>query len=93
MEIFTSTATIVVSDTDLSLDWDIRDCKEKMKRGIKYNLTISGVKRYIQNIYLMFLSREIDINCVKFIRKFINMQFFVKVVVLNRSYSTNTQPI
>ena len=37
----------------------------------------------------MFLSQ----NCVKFIRKFIYVQFCIKVVVLNRSYSTNTQPI
>ena len=32
-------------------------------------------------------------NCVKFMRKFINMQFCIKVLVLNRSYSTNTQSI
>ena len=29
----------------------------------------------------MFLYREIDLNCVKFIRKFICIQFFINVVV------------
>ena len=48
----------------------------------------------ITSLYLIFLSREIDKkNCVKCIRKFIYMQFCIKVVVLNRSYSRNTQPI
>ena len=44
----------------------------------------------------MFLSREMNMNmknCVKFIRKFIYMQFCIKVVGLNRSYSENTKPI
>ena len=31
-----------------------------MKGGIGWNLRISGVKRYIWDIHLMFLSREID---------------------------------
>ena len=40
-----------------------------MKRDIGWNLRISGVKRYISKIYRMFLSPEININCVKFRRK------------------------
>ena len=38
----------------------------------------------------MFLSREID--CVKIIPKRTYIRFCINVVVLNRSYSTNTQP-
>ena len=38
----------------------LRDSKDKMKGGIGWNLRISGVERYIKDIYLMFLSREID---------------------------------
>ena len=71
----------------------LRDCKGKMKRVIGWNLRISGVELYIRDIYLMFLSREIDKYCVKFIRKFIYIEFCIKVVVLNRSYLANTQPI
>ena len=42
----------------------------------------------------MFLSWEIDIKrCQIYTKIHINIQFCIKVVVLNRSYSTNTQPI
>ena len=33
-----------------------------MKGSIGYNLRISGVERYIKDIYLMFLFRKIDIT-------------------------------
>ena len=40
----------------------------------------------------MFLSREIDIKLCHIYTK-IHMQFYIKVVGINRSYSTNTKPI
>ena len=36
--------------------------KGKIKGGIGWNLRISGVEWYLLDIYLMFLSREIDIK-------------------------------
>jgi len=41
----------------------------------------------------MFLSREIVLKLCQIYTKIIYMQFCIKVVVLNRSYSANTQPI
>jgi len=36
--------------------------QEKLKGGTGWNLRISGVERYLLDIYLMFLSREIDVK-------------------------------
>ena len=57
-----------------------RDCKGKIKGGTGWNLRISGIEQYIEDIYLIIPKR-------------IYMRFCMRFVVLNRSYSTNTQPI
>ena len=47
-------------------------------------------------MFLMFLSREIDIKlCPNYtnIYIYIYIQFCIKVIGLNRSYSANTQPM
>ena len=63
-----------------------------MKGGIGWNLRISGVERYHKtSIWCSCISRN-DYKTAS-IRKFLYMQFCIKVVVLNRSYSTNTHPI
>ena len=36
--------------------------KDKMKGDIEWNLRISGIEQYILDIYLMFLSKKIDIK-------------------------------
>ena len=60
-----------------------------MKGGLLgWNLKISGVYWDPWKLYLMFLSREIDIKTVS---KSICVRFCIKFVVLNRSYSTNTR--
>ena len=61
-----------------------------MKGRIWWNLRISGVERYT---YLMFLFREIDKKLCKNYTKTDICQIFIKVVALNRLYSTITQPI
>ena len=44
-------------------------------------------------LYLMFLSREIDIQLCQIYRKLIYIQFCIKVEGLSRSNSANRQPI
>ena len=61
-----------------------RDCIGKMKGGTGWNLRISGVN---WDIYLMFLSREIIWNCVNIIPKRIHIGFWIRFVVLNRTYT------
>jgi len=52
-----------------------------MKGGVGCNLRISGVERYLKDINLMFLSREIDIKLCQINKKIIYKQFCRKVVV------------
>ena len=62
--------------------------KEKLK-GVWGKIT--GVERYIKDIYLMFLSQEIDIKLCQNNTK-IYMYEIWKVVGLTRLYSASTQP-
>ena len=64
-----------------------RDCKGKMKEGIGWYLRISGIKD--TSIWCSCLEKLIY-NCIKIIPKRIHIKISVRVV-LNRSYSTNTQ--
>ena len=54
-----------------------RDCKRKMKNGIDW---ISGVELYLLDIYLMFLSREIDIKlCQNYTKTYI-CKIYVRIM-------------
>ena len=68
-------------------------CKWKIKGGIGWNLRNSRIDWDIQEFCLMFLVWEIDIKLCKNYTKTIDVRFCIWFVVLNRSYSTNTQPI
>ena len=70
---------------------DYKECEGKIgwNGGVGWNLKISGGEWYLSDVPVLRNWYE----TVKFIRKFIYMQFCIKVVVLNRSYSTNMQPI
>ena len=64
-----------------------------MKWGIWWHMRISGVKRYIEDIYLMFLSREIDITlCQNYTKMFIYQILYkscsIKQIIFNK-YATN----
>ena len=64
-----------------------------MKGGIGWNLRISGVDWYIQVIYLMFLSREIDIKRFKnytktYICKILFKICSIEQIIFNK-YATN----
>ena len=49
--------------------------KKQWKEGIGWKLITLALDRDPWKFYLMFLSREIDINCVKIIQKFIFVKF------------------
>ena len=64
-----------------------------MKGGIGWNLRISGIGWDIWAFYLMFLFWEIDMKLCKDFTKTYKCKILYKIrIVLNRSYSTNTQP-
>ena len=62
-----------------------------MKGGIGWNLITLALDPDPWKFYLMSLSRETDLQ--RCLRKLIYIQFFIKVVGLNRSNSANMQPI
>ena len=55
--------------------------QEKLKGGTGWNLRISGVERYLLDIYLMFLSREIDVKLCQIYTK-------IHIFIFNK-YATN----
>ena len=57
-----------------------------MKGGIGWNLRISGVERYLYDIYLMFLSWEIDIKLCQSYTKI--KSCIIKQIIFN-NYATN----
>ena len=65
-----------------------------MKGGIGWNQIISGVKRYLSDNYLMFLSRDIDIKlCQNYAKTFICNNIVYKIcnikqIIFNK-YATN----
>ena len=58
-----------------------------MKGGVGWNLSNLGVDRNPCEVYLMFLSREIDKkNCLNIIQKSVYTKFCIKIVGLEKSY-------
>ena len=64
-----------------------------MKGGIGWNLRISGVERYLYDIYLMFLSREIDIKLCQIYTKIHIYAILYKSCRFKQIISGNTKPI
>ena len=71
-----------------------RDCKGKMKGG--YRIKPENLRSWtilIRHLSYIPVSRNWHKTVIKIIPKRTYVRFCIKVVALNRSYSTNTQPI
>ena len=64
-----------------------------MKGGIDWKLITLALDRVAWKFYLMFLSREIDLQLCQIYTKIKIYTILYKIVGLNRSNSANIQPI
>jgi len=64
-----------------------------MKEGIGWKLITLALDHDPWKLYLMFLSRETDLQLSQINTKINHIQFCIKVVGLKRSNSANMQPI
>ena len=96
-KIIVSRVTLWIRQCDFYMKGYIQLCLQKIKGGIGWNLRISGVKWYIQNIYLMFLSREIDIKLCQVYTQIHRYAILykscsIKQIIFNK-YETNLKKI
>ena len=71
----------------------LKGLKRKNERGIGWKLITLALDCYPWKLYLMFLSREIDLQLCQIYTEINIYTICIKVEGLNRSNSANMQPI